>query len=122
MSRALADLCPRLLPLAEQLLAEAQKAGIECAVIDTLRTDAEHQRNLAAGFSWIKRSKHLPQTDCCGKAHAIDLCPAELLPVKGWAPASPYWIRLGEIAEKLGLVWGGRWKKRDLGHFELPRV
>jgi len=27
----------------------------------------------------------------------------------------------GEIAEELGLVWGGRWKMRDYGHVELQR-
>lgn len=30
------------------------------------------------------------------------------------------WERIGELAEKVGLHWGGRWpeKKRDLPHFE----
>lgn len=27
----------------------------------------------------------------------------------------------GEIAEQVGLTWGGRWKMRDLGHVELRR-
>lgn len=27
----------------------------------------------------------------------------------------------GELAESLGLAWGGRWKMRDLGHVELQR-
>ena len=27
----------------------------------------------------------------------------------------------GEIAESLGLTWGGRWKLMDFGHVELPR-
>ena len=27
----------------------------------------------------------------------------------------------GEIAEQVGLSWGGRWKMRDLGHVELRR-
>jgi peptidoglycan L-alanyl-D-glutamate endopeptidase CwlK len=25
----------------------------------------------------------------------------------------------GEVAEQLGLTWGGRWKMMDLGHTEL---
>lgn len=31
------------------------------------------------------------------------------------------YARYGEIAEELGLVWGGRWKMRDYGHVELQR-
>lgn len=31
------------------------------------------------------------------------------------------YARYGEIAEELGLVWGGRWKLRDYGHVELQR-
>lgn len=27
---------------------------------------------------------------------------------------------IGEAAEKRGLVWGGRWKKPDWGHLEVP--
>lgn len=31
------------------------------------------------------------------------------------------WWHLGLMGEELGgLVWGGRWKKRDMAHFELP--
>jgi peptidoglycan L-alanyl-D-glutamate endopeptidase CwlK len=28
----------------------------------------------------------------------------------------------GEYAESVGLVWGGRWQMRDLGHVELRRT
>lgn len=28
---------------------------------------------------------------------------------------------LGEEAEKVGLIWGGRWKLKDFGHIEAPR-
>lgn len=31
------------------------------------------------------------------------------------------YARYGEIAEEIGLVWGGRWKMRDYGHVELQR-
>jgi hypothetical protein len=24
------------------------------------------------------------------------------------------------IGEACGLTWGGRWKQRDMGHFEMP--
>ena len=30
------------------------------------------------------------------------------------------YAELGRLGEKLGLVWGGRWKFVDMVHFELP--
>lgn len=68
MSRKLDDLSPRFRPLAIELLARLTEAGIAVMVIDTLRTPAEHAANLAAGKSWVKRSKHLD-------GDAIDICP-----------------------------------------------
>lgn len=111
MSRALNDLSPRFRPLAFELLARCVEAGLPVTIIDTRRTEAEHQVNLANGTSWVDRSMHLD-------GDAIDLCPTVLLPIKGWAPDSPLWQRLGAIGEPLGLRWGGRWQKKDLGHFE----
>lgn len=31
------------------------------------------------------------------------------------------WAIFGEEAENLGLVWGGRFQSRDLGHVEMPQ-
>lgn len=111
MSRSLDDLSPRFRPLAITLIERAVAAGIRVRIIDTLRTPAEHAANLKAGVSWTTRSKHLD-------GDAIDLCPVALLATKGWSPNSPLWLELGAIGEVLGLRWGGRWKQRDLGHFE----
>jgi len=32
----------------------------------------------------------------------------------------PDYEEAGSIGESVGLVWGGRWKNRDLCHFQLP--
>jgi peptidoglycan L-alanyl-D-glutamate endopeptidase CwlK len=29
------------------------------------------------------------------------------------------YLRIGEIGERLGLQWGGRWRKPDVSHFQL---
>jgi peptidoglycan L-alanyl-D-glutamate endopeptidase CwlK len=52
---------------------------------------------------------------------AVDLCPATLVSVDGWAPTSPRWKEIGSIGESFGLIWGGRWlpPKTDLPHFQL---
>lgn len=120
MSRALDDLSPRFRPLAMELLARCVEQGIAVAIVDTLRTPAEHAANLAAGVSWTNRSKHLD-------GDAIDICPYATWSAHGpdklnWDGADPIWAKLGAIGESLGLRWGGRWKVKDLGHFEYVEL
>lgn len=116
MSRRLDDLDPRFRPLAMELLARCVEQGIAVMVIDTLRTPEEHAANLAKGVSWTARSKHLDGL-------AIDVCPYHSWQLHGsdklqWDPTDPAWTAIGRIGEEIGLRWGGRWKQKDLGHFE----
>lgn len=118
MSRRLNDLSPIFRPVAVELLAKLTEAGICVMIIDTLRTQEEHAANLAKGVSWTRHSKHLDGL-------AIDLCPYLIWQLKGsdklqWDASDPAWEKMGEIGESLGLRWGGRWKQRDMGHFEMP--
>lgn len=121
MSRRLDDLDPRFKPVAIELLARCVEAGFMVMVVDTLRTQAEHEDNVRRGVSWTLRSKHLDGL-------AIDIAPWETYALHGpdklqWDAADPVWLKIGQIGESLGLVWGGRWKKTpDMGHFEMPTV
>lgn len=117
MSKKLDDLSPAFKPKAIELLARLAEAGIPVMVIDTLRTPEEHAANLANGTSWTTHSKHLD-------GDAIDICPYETFLLSGpdklmWDAANPVWQKIGPIGEALGLRWGGRWKQKDMGHFEL---
>ena len=119
MSRKLDDLSPEFKPLAIELLARCVEARIPIFVIDTLRTPAEHAENLRSGRSWTIRSKHLD-------GDAIDVAPLQEYVLHGpakanWNANDPVWQKIGAIGESLGLRWGGRWKQRDMGHFELAR-
>jgi peptidoglycan L-alanyl-D-glutamate endopeptidase CwlK len=114
MGKSLDELSPEFRPLAERLLQLAADAGIPVRVISTGRTREEQERFIKAGTSWTRNSRHLT-------GHAIDIAPEELLTEKLWAPKSPLWYRLGEIGESLGLIWGGRWRQRDMCHFERPK-
>jgi peptidoglycan L-alanyl-D-glutamate endopeptidase CwlK len=118
MSRLLSDLSPRFRPLAVELIARCAEAGIPLFIVDTLRTSTEQEQNILKGVSWTKNSKHLV-------GDAIDVCPYEEFKIAGpdklaWNASSTIWVKIGEIGEDLGLVWGGRWKQKDLGHFEYP--
>ena len=97
------------------------------------------QANLANGTSGTSLSLHLPrhlrQPTLVGlsdplagdadKADAMDLAPYAIYQLHGpdklqWDAADPAWGILGEEAERLGLRWGGRWRRPfDPGHAEL---
>lgn len=119
MSRALNDLAPAFKPIAMELLARFVEAGIQVMIIDTLRTQAEQDQNIAKGVSWTKNSKHLI-------GMAIDVCPYSIYDLHGpdklqWDSSDPVWGKMGVIGEQLGLRWGGRWTQKDMGHFELDQ-
>lgn len=116
MSRSLDDLSPRFKPFAFELLARLTEAGIPVLIVGTGRTLAEHAANLANGTSWISHSKHLD-------GDAIDVAPYSVYQAHGvdklnWDSSDPVWKRIGEIGERAGMKWGGRWTKRDCSHFE----
>lgn len=115
-SRRLNDLAPQFKTIAFELLARCAEAGIPVMIINTLRTQAEHEANLANGVSWTTHSLHLDGL-------AIDICPYYQYTLHGpskltWDASDPAWTTIGEIGESLGLRWGGRWKQRDMSHFE----
>src|ERR1051325_1287509 len=120
MSRHLEGLDSRFRPLAEQLIEKCYQASIPVTVITTLRTLEEQKRAVDHGVSWTMHSKHLPQPPE-GKSLAIDLCPADLIHEKNWAPWSPLWGRIQEIGRGLGLKAGVKINgvERDPGHFEF---
>lgn len=120
MSRRLDDLAPDFRPLAVELLARLSEARIPVVIVYTLRTPDEQAEMIRRNVSWTTHSRHLT-------GHAIDLVPYMTYQLHGankvlWDGSDPVWARMGAIGEALGLVWGGRWAQRDLGHFELPAV
>lgn len=117
MSRRLDDLSPRFRPLAIELVARCVEAGIPVLIVDTLRTKAEQEENIRKGVSWTANSKHL-------SGDAIDIVPFDVYNLHGpdklqWVSSDPVWQRIGALGEALGLRWGGRWKVKDMGHFEF---
>jgi peptidoglycan L-alanyl-D-glutamate endopeptidase CwlK len=120
VSRTLDDLSDRFKPLAIELIARCVEARVAVMIVDTLRTEAEQMANIAKGVSWTTHSKHLT-------GDAIDLVPYDVYNLHGadklqWNANDPAWQVMGRIGESLGLRWGGRWKQRDMGHFEYPAI
>ncbi len=117
MDTHLDSLDPVFKPLAFALLARLTEARIAVLIVNTRRTDTEQAAAVAAGNSWVTHSKHQDGL-------AIDIVPYEVYTsgVGGdkllWDANDKIWLRIGQIGESCGLKWGGRWKQRDLGHFE----
>ena len=100
----------------EPALAEAREAGLDPLVIETYRPQARQDELYAQGratpgkiVTWTRNSKHTTRL-------AADVCPR----VNGFID----WNRRdlfdawGAIAEKHGLVWGGRFKNYDGPHVQ----
>jgi peptidoglycan L-alanyl-D-glutamate endopeptidase CwlK len=121
MSRLLNDLSPRFRPLAIELIARCVEQGIAVLIVNTLRTPEEQAENIRKGVSWTVHSRHLT-------GDAIDLVPYEVYTLApggdkaAWNAHDSVWSVMGHIGESLGLKWGGRWKQRDMGHFEYPET
>lgn len=131
-TRHLDDLSSEFRPLVFEVLARLTERGFHVMVVQTLRTMAEHRANLLAGTSNTALSKHLPRVlrgygggPDENKCDAIDLCPYEVWSAHGeqklnWNVDDPAFKAIGDIGEKLGLRWGGRWRTpHDPGHLEL---
>ena len=97
-----------------ELIRLCKEKGIELAVVETYRTHAkQHEyKNMGRKYtsSGAGRSKHQ-------YGLAVDVVPI-VDSVAAWHNAV-LWRKVGTTGEKLGLRWGGRWRKPyDPGHFE----
>jgi hypothetical protein len=97
-----------------ELIIRCRKQGIQLAIVETYRTHAKQNEYRSMGRKYTNstggRSKHQ-------YGLAVDVVPM----VNGVAVWDNVWLwkKVGMTGEKLGLRWGGRWKKPyDPGHFE----
>lgn len=137
MSRALNDLSTALRPRAYEWIARLAEAGVAIMIVDTLRTEEEHKKNLANGTSSIALSFHLPRRMRVAgmtathpdyeKSDALDICPYEQYALHGpdklrWDTSDPVWRTIILACEAAGLESGGRWTSpHDPGHGQLPK-
>lgn len=96
-----------------------QHSSVDFVVYHGFRTDAEQRGFLAAGVTWVNRSRHQD-----GKA--IDVMAMDPATKKGtWDPV--FYEHIAKVfyfcGAKLGvdITWGGEWRVQDLVHFEETR-
>ena len=143
-STSLDDLTPEMKPRAMALIARCVEHGIHGSIERTLTSPAVEAQKVAQGLSSTMNSKHLPQPPS-GKSDAMDFAPfrhgtlaVDWSAGPGWKPGedpgkprtrvdrahvSEPWATYGELAEALGLEWGGRWHQPfDPGHVNFIRT
>ena len=102
-------LLPSFAAKARLVLDDMRARGYDPCPFDTLRTPAEAAKFYARGVG-SKSSMHLYGVACdaiCNR-HGWDCA----------AHGCKFFQALGEVVEARGLVWGGRWKRHDLPHFQ----
>lgn len=97
-----------------QLINDCRRQGIELSVVESYRTYAKQQEYKSMGAKYTRsgagKSKHQ-------YGMAVDLVPV-VDSIAVWDNVA-LWKKIGVTGEKLGLRWGGRWKRPyDPGHFE----
>lgn len=124
-SRDIADLHPRVQPMAREFVAHCAAAGIDLLVTSTFR-DADSQAALYAQGrtkpgNVVTNAK--PGLSWHNWRCALDVVPLRIgKPVWGTASKedATLWAVVGEIGEACGLEWAGRWTTfRELAHFQF---
>lgn len=111
----------KLIPLMNKFIANCKAKGIDVMITQGLRT-IEYQNGL---YAQGRTKPGRIVTNCRGgySPHnygvAFDFCILEN-GKPDWNTRNKKWYLAGEIGEKIGLEWGGRWTKFiDLPHFQL---
>lgn len=119
--RLVADLCIELQALYREWLAQCHAAGLAVKAIETWRSPIDQEAAKAAGLS--NASSGNSPHNCCNPdgepaSKAFDFAVFDnAVYIKDGT--DPRYARAGEIAEGLGLTWGGRWHHPDFDHIEL---
>ncbi len=130
-SRKIEDLHPDLQQKARDFVAECKAEGIDVLIYCTYRSSAEQDDLYALGRTKPGkkvtnlpggRSDHNFAIDGKPAAKAFDAAPQRMMNSRKevvWNDPE-LWKIMGQVAERVGLLWGGNWKKfRDQPHFYI---
>jgi len=126
MSRDTRDLLPQVRELAQQLLIRSSDNGTPIIITQTLRTKAEQDALYAQGRTTpgfiVTKAKGGDSFHNYGLAFDVALIVGNKVI---WNKNDNNhnkiddWEEVGKMGESLGLEWGGRWKFKDIPHFQL---
>jgi hypothetical protein len=96
------------------LIAQCKAKGITLAVVETYRTPSKQNEYRSMGKKYTRSSGGYSKHQY---GLAVDLVPIVNSKAEWHDPI--LWKKIGTIGERLGLRWGGRWRRPyDPGHFE----
>lgn len=112
---------PQAEKLAELLVSECSKQGLNVAITETFRTQAEQDALYAQGRttsgSIVTYAQYPYSAHCWGVA--FDFC--KNISGSAYDDSDGFFSKVGAIGKSLGLFWGGDFKSfTDKPHFELP--
>ena len=120
LSREISLLHPEIRTKCQELIKKCKTRGIDIIISQTLRTKAEQDAIYAQGRTKpgkiLSNVRYPKSMHCWGLAFDV----AVIRSGKAiWDTAA--YKPVGELGEKIGLEWGGRWTKfPDAPHFQLP--
>lgn len=122
MSRNISDLEPHVAMLCHKFVDECAKQGIEILITSTYRSPEEQAALYAIGRT--KPGNRVTNAKPGCSLHnwrvAFDMVP--IVHGKAVWNNSELFLRCGEIGEKLGLEWSGRFKTfKESAHFQITQ-
>lgn len=113
MARDITKLHPFVRMLAEQLVKECKKQGLNIKITDCVRTVDEQDACMRAGTTTVS----YPYTYHAWGL-AFDVCQNDVN--CAYPSDDAWWQKVGKIGKGLGLEWGGDWVRGiDRPHFQL---
>lgn len=118
---SLLDLHPDLRPLTQQWLLECATQGLDVKITETWRDPSRENKLHAEGITKATglTCEHCGMIDNKPASRAFDFA-AFINHVYITNGKDSVYALAGQIAESLGLVWGGRFHNPDWDHVELP--
>lgn len=120
MSAELSELCPVLQKMVPVFLEQCASKGLVCRITVTWRSNAEQAAVKKKGLSkaGAGQSPHNCMINGKPSSKAFDFALFDKTRYITDGSDERY-TQAGIIAETLGLLWGGRWRKPDYDHVEL---
>lgn len=119
-SRSLDELLPMVRTRVDKFLELCDEHGIDLLVTSTYR---DHESQGALYEQGRTRPGKVVTNAKPGESWHNYRCAIDVVPLvngkPNWDGSDPIWETIGELGEKAGLEWAGRWRTfRELAHFQ----